>query len=378
MKPSELMRTPVSGLLVDTKAFSSDDRAASVIGYLRETGDYDAFVEEESRTSIVTIHDLLEVRGLDTQLSRVMRQVPRLVTTNTVGDAAGLLFEYRARSMPVYRGKRLIGKIGASEITGRLLDSDSGVKLSSIMTPDPVTLEPSASVSVARELMRKKKFDQVPVVDGGKPIRVVTSADIVFNLAPYTDKDRKGNKPSWLGAEPVGQVGTADVVTNDEKDPLSSVYENIRKAAGNYSIVTGPKGIVGIVTYRDFMKILTKKPDALQAPMYIVGIPEDIYEANMVREKFGETVRLLTRVIPGLEEARAVIEGGGNNPAKKKNLVKVTIVTPGKQFSYKVFSFELGQAFDEVHGWAKRLAEQQRKGRPSSTRATVRKSEYPS
>lgn len=378
MKPSELMQTPVSNLLTDARAFSTDDRASAVIGYLRENGSYDAFTEDETRTCIVTLRDLLEVRDMETRLSTVMRQVPRLNTSNNVGDAASLMFEYRTRSMPVYKGKRLIGRITAAAIAGKLLDSDTGVKLADVMTPDPVTLDAGSSVSTAKELMRKKKFDQIPVMSDGRLVNVVTSADIVFNLSPRTDRDQKGDRRAERDADAVTRFGKGDVVTNDLKDSLREVYDNMQKNGANYSVILDAKGVRGIVTYRDLMKLLARKPQSPPVPMYIIGIPEDVYEANQVREKFGETVKLLTRVLPGVVEARAVIEGEGNNPAKKKNLVKVAVVTPRKQFSYKVFSFELSEAFDEVHAWAKRLVEQEKPDKKNSkTKRARTTSDFP-
>ena len=102
---------------------------------------------------------MLGLTDFEMRLSNLMHQVPRLNRSNTVGDAASLMFEYRTRSMPVYQGSKLLGAVTSPEIVGKMLETDVKVRLSSIMTQSPITLEPSAPVSTARELMRRKKVD---------------------------------------------------------------------------------------------------------------------------------------------------------------------------------------------------------------------------
>ena len=88
MKLNDLMRQSISEFVTDARAFSPTDRVSEVIGYMRESGSYEALVEEGDRTSIVTIRDLLDLSNLDTRLSKLMHQVPRLNQHNTVSDAA--------------------------------------------------------------------------------------------------------------------------------------------------------------------------------------------------------------------------------------------------------------------------------------------------
>jgi CBS domain-containing protein len=341
--------------------------ASKLIGHLRKTNNYEAFVEEEGRTSIVTIHDLLGIGEIETRLSKLMHQIPRLSESNTVGDAASLMFEYRTRSMPVYEGSKLLGVVTSPEIVERMLATDIKLRLSSIMTPSPITLGPSSPVSTARELMRRKRIDQIPVLEGSKLRRVVTSAEIVFNLLPTPDRDQKGD---WLKGrfdEPVGMFGDDAMLTSEVTDSLQSVFRSMKRSSTNYSVIMNTGEVQGIATYRDFMKLLVRKDSAAPVPMYVVGLPEDSYAAGVVRAKFLETVQLLTRVFPEIEEARAVIELEGNNPQRKKNLVKVTILSPKERYSYEVFSYDLGESFDQVHAWAKKLVTQNKPNRRRKT-----------
>ncbi len=288
MKLEELMEQSISGFVTDVRAFSSTDRVSEVIGFMRENQSYEVVVEDGDHTSVVTIRDMLDLSNLDTRLSKLMHQVPRLSLQNTVREAASLMFEYRTRSMPVYQGTRLVGQVTSPAIVGRMMESDVPVKLSSIMGKEPPTIESSATVASARELMRRKKVDQVPIVDRGRLKGVITSDSIVFNLTPRADHDIKGSRHEGRLDEPLSQYGTGSLVTNEITDSLLDVYLNMHKEGSNYSVVLNTGEVQGMVTYRDFMKVLARRSAAPQLPMYIVGLPDDPFSAAAVRQKFTE------------------------------------------------------------------------------------------
>src|SRR5208283_124060 len=354
MKPDDLAALPVGELKTDARAFAPNDKVSVVIGFLKETNSYDALVEEGDRTCIVSIRDLIGLSSLDTKLSTVMRQVPRLNQNNTTSDAATLMFEHRARSMPIYQGKKLIGQVTSPSIVSRLVDTSVRLKLSAIMTPQPITIKSSSPVSSARDLMTRKKFDQVPVVDEKGLVGIVTSNALVFNLMPRTDREVKGDWQRGRYAEWVGTYSEKGVTTNEITDSVHEVYENMSNQNRNYSLIMNAGEIQGIITYRDFMRVLTKKSLSPKVPLYIVGLPDDAFEAAMARQKFVDAVEVLGKSFPDITEARAIIKSGNTKAAKKKSEVKVLILSPRTKYSYSVFSYELADAFDQVHAWAKK------------------------
>ncbi len=370
MKISELMAQPISEFATPVKAFSPTDRVSEVIGFMRETRSYEAVVEEGDRTSIVTVRDLLDLSNLDTRLSKLMHQVPRLNRQNTVSDAASLMLEYRTRSMPIYHGGKLDGQITSPAVVGKLMEADVPVKVSSIMTREPVTIESKATLATARELMRRKKVDQVPILSGGRLTGIATSDSIVFNLAPKADRDVKGGRQTGRFDEPLGDYGAGVLVTNEITDSLNDVYLNMKKEGANYSLILNTGEVQGIVTYRDFMKVLERRSAKPQLPMYIVGLPDDPFGAAAVREKFTYAVQLLRKAFPEVSEARAIIKTGDTRSAKRKTQVDVLILSPKERYSYSVFSYEVADAFDQVSDWAKRLVSQRKdqKRKPTSRR----------
>lgn len=363
---------PVTDLLTEAEIFPSSETVSKVIGYLRESKLMEGLADDgDAKTCLVTMRDLLNVTSLDTKISSVMHQVPRLGPNNTVSDAATLMHEYRTRSMPVYREKKLIGQITSPSIVAKLLDSDAPGKISSIMTPSPICMDVSDSVSKGRETMLKKKVDQLPVTKKGALDGIVTSDQLVFNLMPKTDRNMKGDMKGGRYDEALGIFAAKDVLTNEITDALRDVYQNMSKSGSNYSLILGTDEIQGIVTYRDFLRVLTRRVTESSIPMYIVGLPDDPFEAGTARKKFLGAVELLRRSVPDISEARAIIKMGETKSPKKKYEVKVFLVHPRNHYSYSVRSFELADAFDEVNNWVKELVQRSRprKQRTSNARS---------
>jgi CBS domain-containing protein len=51
-----------------------------------------------------------------------------------------------------------------------------------MMTPDPVTIEPDATVRKAARVIARKKHNRLPVVEHGRLVGVVTRVDVLDAL----------------------------------------------------------------------------------------------------------------------------------------------------------------------------------------------------
>jgi CBS domain-containing protein len=56
-----------------------------------------------------------------------------------------------------------------------------------MMTPDPVTIEPSATVEEAARLIARKRHNRLPVVEHGRLVGVVTRVDVLDALTNEDD-----------------------------------------------------------------------------------------------------------------------------------------------------------------------------------------------
>ncbi|MDG6995345.1 MAG: CBS domain-containing protein [Nitrososphaerota archaeon] len=356
MTPSSLKDIPITELVIPAQTLSQTDSVSKAIGILRESNAYEAFVEERERTAIVSVRDMLNIRDIaTTKVSKVIHYVPRLTTKNTVRDAASLMFEYKIRSLPVHEANLLKGQITVDSIVQRMMDTQVNSKVTSLMTSSPLCLDWHDSVSKARRIMLNRKIDQIPVLNDGQLSGVISSNSILFNIVPSSDRNVKGDWRAKRLDGAVGDFSNKVVCTNGPRDSLNEVYSNMAKLGTQYSVITNFNEVQGIITYRDFLKLLVEPKNPSSIPMYIIGLPEDPFEAEASREKFGKIVRILQRSLPHLTEARAIIKVKDKRFARTKYEVQVFIGTVRDHFSYKGVGFDLPDVFDEITSWAKKL-----------------------
>jgi CBS domain-containing protein len=72
------------------------------------------------------------------------------------------------------------------------------------MTPNPATIDPTATIQDAARIMRDKDTGVVPIVDNGRPVGLITDRDIVVRAV--------AEGPGGL-TRPVGDFASHDLVT---------------------------------------------------------------------------------------------------------------------------------------------------------------------
>ena len=90
-------------------------------------------------------------------------------------------------------------------------------------------------------------------------------------------------------------------------DKVTSTIESLLKANSTYSIVPSSDNKSGIITYRDIISLLGEQTQD-EIPVYIIGMPEDPFEAELIKSKFHNIVKHLNRISPKIEEARCKIK----------------------------------------------------------------------
>jgi len=96
----------------------------------------------------------------------------------TVGKAAELMARNRIGAVMVVEQERLIGifteRDALFRVIARGLDART-TRLAEVMTAEPRTVGPGASYGYALVMMQENGFRNVPVVENGKPIGIVSS-----------------------------------------------------------------------------------------------------------------------------------------------------------------------------------------------------------
>ena len=345
----------VSNLISAPLVISEAAPISKVVGVLKNEDAYEIFTEDRGRVGMVMVRDILKSWNVDTEkVESLVSLAPRLSSGARVSEAARLMMQDRVRALPVVEGGKLTGSILAKSIIQAIPSSIvDKYRAQDIMTPNPAGLEVDDEVSKARTLMLRRKIDHLPIVDGQKLKGVLTSSQIVFDL--YQQIEGVGGLKTGVSNTlrrldvPIKGFMDAGPLTSSPSDKIASVLERMLNAKATYSIITQFDEVQGIVTYRDFMKLVAEEIVKADIPVYIVGLPDDPFESEQTKTKFTRSIETLRKTMPRIQEARAVIQSReGPERERRRYEVSVTLVTPRRNYSYSLTGFELANMFDEV------------------------------
>ena len=120
--------------------------------------------------------------------------------STTVPEANTLMKQGRIRRLPVVENGKLVGIVTLGDI--REASPSDATSLSiyelnylvaqltveKIMTKDPVTIDPNASIKKAAKLLLEHKIGSLPVLDGGVLVGIITESDIFRVLVRETNE----------------------------------------------------------------------------------------------------------------------------------------------------------------------------------------------
>jgi CBS domain-containing protein len=127
-----------------------------------------------------------------------------------------------------------------------------------VMTPNPVTLTPQASVAEASDLMRELEIRHVPVVQAGVLAGMVSDRDLSgLDVARVLTVEGADALRKEL-ATPVINVMSADVVCVEPETALGDVVDLLLEHKVGALPVVEPdtRQLVGIVSYVDVLRAL--------------------------------------------------------------------------------------------------------------------------
>jgi len=179
------------------KALSNDYVGEVVRRMIDSNADAALVFDGDKVVGIITERDI--VRKLPSQLFKqrrvfdIMNKNPKTLSPeSTISDAIKSMATHEIRHLVITRGNRVMGILSIRDIlryTLKQLEAgrniDQSYPITSLMSHNPVTIDPSASVTDAIDLMRRNNVSSLPVVEKGVLMGIITEKDLIREIKPY-------------------------------------------------------------------------------------------------------------------------------------------------------------------------------------------------
>ena len=127
------------------------------------------------------------------------------------------------------------------------------MKVADVMTRDPLTVSPAETIGQAEEIMTDNRFRQLPVVQDGELVGIVTDRDVRSFLSGSLLTNLEAREKA-LNTK-VREIMTTEPLTLSPEDDLQEAVELfIEEKIGGMPVVDETEGLVGIVTYVDLLR----------------------------------------------------------------------------------------------------------------------------
>lgn len=138
------------------------------------------------------------------------------------------------------------------------------IKVVDVMTKNPLVMTPAETIGQADELMTENRIRQLPVVDEGALLGIITDRDIRSFLAQSALVEPE-ERAKVLRTK-VSEIMTAEPLTLAPDDDLREALELlIEEKIGGIPVVDQAEGLVGIVTYVDVLRCFLNRLEVEQA-----------------------------------------------------------------------------------------------------------------
>jgi len=382
----DIHSTKVRSLLSKATSIEPTDTISQVINKMTKNKSYDAFYLNGKTILSTNTRELLNSKNISTMKIEPYLYSIRYVTPNdSVQKAANILANYRVRAVPVVDKRKIVGVVTAKRILKLLASKDNRwIKANLIYTKNPVTITSNDSLSTARRIMTSKRIDHLPVDYKGTIKQVLTSSHLLDTILPKEGLGRKSRGVDQVRKleSRIGNVGSTRIPQCSPNDDLNTIVSSMLKTDTSCCLVNLWDKLQGIITYRDILSLLATKMES-PIPLYIVGMPEDQRNVDLITSKFNNTLKRLAKVYSEIQEAKVSIKqgrtrsGAGSRKSRNKGNragkyeISIMITTPHHATQiFKSVGFDLSETLEEL---SQKLLKTLSKRAKRRTKLSVRK-----
>lgn len=358
----------IKDLMEKPNSVKEDVHISKIIGIMSKENSHEVFVQKADKSIIcVNTRDTLVAKDISMmKSSHIGKRIPTLTENDSIGDAARIMSLHRLRSLPIVNANthEIVGQLSSKKILQHILTTfvskkinfDKKLIASDLMTPELITLEPKDKVATARNIMVKDMIDHLPIIEHkqeGKDmvIGIITSIDVMQTLIPSDriarDAIISDHEKHRLELDVIG-ISEKNLITIDPDETMISVIDLMLKSNSTYVLVKSLDSILGIITFRDIITLLGEQVET-EIPAYIIGLPEDPFESELVKSKFTNTIKLMHKISPDIVEARCKIKIKDVTGERKRYEISASIISPYKRYSYtSTNEYDIAKIFDEM------------------------------
>jgi CBS domain-containing protein len=198
-------------------------------------------------------------KAINEPIKLIMTQkVVSVQTSAKISEAIALMTKGNLGGLPVVDdGNHVKAIITERDIANLFADRISGVTVAQLMSEKLVTALPSTTIFEAERSMVTRGFRRLPIVSDGKVVGIITTMDVIrfFGSGEVFKYLRSGTIIQVLNT-PALEIATKDVSTIEPNADVGQAAKIMRdKDIGAVPVAKNGK-LVGIITERDFFKII--------------------------------------------------------------------------------------------------------------------------
>ena len=186
------------------------------------------------------------------------KKVVSVKTSAKISEAMRLMKKHNLGGLPVVDdGNHVRAIITERDIMHMFSERISGVKVAELMSRKVVTALPTTTIFEAEKTMTTRGFRRLPIVSENKVVGIITVMDILrfFGSGQVFKHLRSGTIIQVLNTH-ILEIATKEVTTIEPGADVGQAARKMQeKSIGALPVVEDEK-LVGIITERDFFKII--------------------------------------------------------------------------------------------------------------------------
>lgn len=233
-----------------TKALEGIATATDIVDYLGGGNKFEIIQQKYGGNIFKAINEPIRLI--------MTRKVVSVKSSAKVSEAIELMKEKNLGGLPVVdQEDHVRAIITERDIANLFADMISGVAVSQLMSEKVVTALPTTTIFETEKTMATQGFRRLPIISDGKVMGIITTMDIIrfFGSGQVFTYLRSGTIVQVLNT-PALKIATRDVATISPNADVGQAAKIMRdKDIGAVPVAVNEK-LVGIITERDFFKII--------------------------------------------------------------------------------------------------------------------------